>query len=281
METTSIERRAIAGPVKISQGRRQIGGKAAIFNTESRLIPRGYAGSFKERIVPSFFNEARAAGWPGNQGAGVMCRYNHNDQYLLGNTSAGTCQLTLDRNGLEYRAEVPNCRDDVLELVTRGDIRNSSFTFIDAQDDWSYSNGVPLRTLITGGVIDVAPVSAVAGYADTTVGLRSLAHHMEAPCEDVFALAEQDRLDKLFVRTDRPARQPWFSTQSASDHERNNPPMTERTMTWREAKLRLLAIRPDDPIRHEPTTMSADEATLRLERLRQKGEQTRRIAASR
>ena len=203
MSHSSVERRSTLDLV-VPAGSRTIGGYAAKFNRESRMIPGAMGSAFVERVAPGFFEESRAAGWPGNQGSGVLCRYNHNDQYLLGTTSAGTCQLALDRTGLEYRAEVPKCRDDVLELVARGDIAQSSFTFADAQDDWSYSGGVAHRTLISGQLLDVAPVSAAAAYADTSVALRSLAAQKDVPAEDVFALAKRDELRQLFIRTDRP-----------------------------------------------------------------------------
>jgi HK97 family phage prohead protease len=198
----NVERRT--APIAVGAQGRTIGGYAAVFNSPSRMIPRMMGSSFTERLLPTFFNEARTAGWPGIQGSGVLCRYNHSDQYLLGTTRAGTCQLNLDRTGLEYRTEVPKCRDDVLELVARGDVAQSSFTFRDAQDEWGYMGGVTVRTLITGGVVDVAPVSSVAAYADTTCALRSLAAYKDVAEEDVRALAERDELRRLFTRSDRP-----------------------------------------------------------------------------
>lgn len=271
----TIERRAVLSTVELralpdsAEGSRVIGGYAAVFNRDSRMIPRGMGGSFVESVLPTFFEEARTAGWPGNQGSGVLCRYNHNDQYLLGSTAGGTCQLSVDRTGLEYRAEAPRCRDDVVELVGRGDIRQSSFTFLDAEDDWNYSGGITHRTLITGGLIDVAPVSAVAGYQDTTVGMRSLAAHKDVPVEDVFTLAQRDELRQLFVRTDQALTPPAPTTEertvateepevsltaAGADPALSNPEPAaapvipeERTMSWQEAKLRLAALRPDDP----------------------------------
>lgn len=281
----TIERRGVLSPVELralpdSEGSRMIGGYAAVFDRESRMIPRAMGGSFVERVTPGFFEEARSAGWPGNQGSGVLCRFNHSDMHLLGSTAAGTCTLNIDRTGLEYRAEVPNCRDDVLELVGRRDIRQSSFTFMDAEDDWSYRDGVTHRTLISGAVLDVAPVSAVAGYQDTTVSLRSLAHFKDVPVEDVYDLVKRHELRQLWVRTDqtpmvhiqRTAEQlsldigdgkpveeertvtaetePELITDQAEPVA--DPPALESeppaTLSWQEAHLKLLSTRPYDPI---------------------------------
>lgn len=255
----TIERRAVLSTVELralpdsAENSRVIGGYAAVFNRDSRLIPRGMGAGFVESVLPTFFEEARAAAWPGNQGSGVLCRYNHNDQYLLGSTAGGTCQLSVDRTGLEYRAEAPRCRDDVVELVGRGDIRQSSFTFMDAQDEWSYSGGITHRTLITGGLIDVAPVSAVAGYQDTTVGMRSLAAHKDVPVEDVFALAQRDELRQLFIRTD----QALASVPPPADVPATVAPVEapqleldlEHRMSGALAKMHILGRRSTDPIK--------------------------------
>lgn len=251
------------------------------------MIPRAMGSSFIESIVPTFFEEARSAGWPGNQGSGVLCRFNHSDMHLLGTTQAGTCELNIDRTGLEYRIpDMPRCRDDVLETITRGDCNRSSFTFMDAEDDWTYSGGVTHRTLISGGVLDVAPVSAVAGYQDTTVGMRSLAAFKDVPVDDVFALAQRDELRQLFIRTDQalppPAAEQRSGTAAAQVHIENltvhtedaaapappadpappaalpEPPAAPEppaladeppaTLSWQEAHLRLYETRPYDPI---------------------------------
>jgi uncharacterized protein len=253
---SGVERRSTPVAVGLRDGNsRTIRGYAAVFDRESRMMPSRLGGAFVERVAPGFFDEARNAGWPGIQGSGVLCRFNHDDQSLLGTTRAvpPTLRLSVDRTGLEYCADLPQCRDDVLELIERGDIAQSSFTFADAQDDWTYSgSGVTQRTLISGQLLDVAPVSAVAAYPETTVALRSLAAFKDVPEADVVALAQQHELRKLFVRTDIA------------------PPMS-----WQEAKLRLLSLRPHDPIRPgvrhvaplaaNPRTSSAARRMARLQ----------------
>lgn len=174
---------------------RSIGGYAAVFNRYSDNL-----GGFVERIAPSFFNKSRADGWPD-----VIARYNHDDAYLLGATRSGTLQLSIDETGLNYTVALPEARNDVLELVTRGDIGKSSFAFQTFEDDWGVSEqGYPSRTLVSGRLVDVAPVNTPA-YRDSSVGLRSLAKKMDASVEDVVELAKSDELRKLFVRTDGPA----------------------------------------------------------------------------
>jgi len=186
---------------------RSIGGYAAVFNSQSANL-----GGFVERVAPTFFNDSRADGWNG-----VVCRFEHDSNFLLGTVRSGTLQLSLDGTGLNYVVALPESRSDILELVERGDLGSSSFAFQTHEDQWGITDGgVALRTLVSGKLIDVAPVSSPA-YSDTSVGLRSLARYKDVPIEDVMALSAQDELRKLFIRTDRPSpREPVVATRSLS-----------------------------------------------------------------
>lgn len=172
----------------------RIGGYAAMFSRVSRNL-----GGFVEVVERSFFNKSRGDGWPD-----VMCRYNHDDNMLLGTTGAGTLRLNLDDTGLDYNVNPPQSRADVVELVQRGDVRKSSFAFRvpNGGEEWGLSDqGYPMRHLLTGQLIDVAPVNAPA-YLDTTAAMRSLAQAKDASVEEVRAAAEADELRRFFVRTD-------------------------------------------------------------------------------
>lgn len=197
--TGGTERRNTWGRVEVRAGGagRVIGGQAVVFHRESRNL-----GSFVEVVLPQFFDQTRADGWPGT-GDGVVCRYQHKDEYLLGTTRAGTLRLEVNPQGLSYDVDTPLSRQDVLELVERGDISQSSFAFRVSEEEWSRNAaGYTQRSLVSGVLIDVAPVLTPA-YEDTSVGLRHLADLRGIPFEDVAALAGQHRLDRLFVRTDR------------------------------------------------------------------------------
>jgi HK97 family phage prohead protease len=205
---TDLERRWTSVPVEIRTGsdKLTIGGYAAKFNRMSQNL-----GGFVERIDPGFFNKSRGDGWPN-----VLARYNHDDNMLLGTSGAGTLRLGIDNIGLDYQVDLPASRADVFELVQRGDVRQSSFAFISFEDDWTTSDqGFPLRTLVSGRLMDVAPVNTPA-YEDTSVGLRSLAKKFDAPLEDVKKLAEANELMKFFRSTGGgPAVEPKRSAQAA------------------------------------------------------------------
>lgn len=198
----AMERRVTSVVVEARAGdqSRTIGGYAAKFGRLSQNL-----GGFVERIDPGFFNKSRGDGWPG-----VLARYNHDDNMLLGTAAAGTLRLDIDDTGLIYEVDLPSSRADVYELVSRGDVRQSSFAFILFQDDWDMTDdGFPMRTLITGRLYDVAPVNTPA-YEDTTAALRSLARKFDAPLEDVL----KGDLIRFFKRTD--TQPPKRSAQAAA-----------------------------------------------------------------
>lgn len=199
---TNIERRYTLVPVELrarAADKRSIGGYAAVFNRLSQNL-----GGFVEQVAPTFFNKSRGDGWPD-----VLARYNHDDNMLLGTTSGRTLRLEIDDTGLLYEVDPPQARSDIVELVERGDVGKSSFAFrlYTEGDDWSMSDqGYPLRTLVSGQLVDVAPVNMPA-YSDTSVAARadgaleSLANRMNASLDEVRKLAEQNELRKFFIKT--------------------------------------------------------------------------------
>ena len=183
------ERRFTRGLVEVRAAgdSRTIGGYAAKFNTLSRNL-----GGFVERIDPGFFAKSEGDGWPR-----VMARYNHDNNMLLGTSRAKTLRLQTDGTGLDYSVDVPAARGDVYELVQRGDVTESSFAFFTFEDDWSMTDdGFPVRTLLSGQLVDVAPVNDPA-YLDTSTGLRSLAEKAGAELDEVRAAAEAGELKRF------------------------------------------------------------------------------------
>lgn len=210
-------------PIEVrSAERRTIGGYGAVFGKRSVNL-----GGFHEILDPQLFNKSRADGWPG-----VICRFNHEDNLLLGTTRSGTLRLSVDNVGLPYEVDLPRCRDDVFEMTQRGDIAHSSFAFRAYDEDWGIDDsGYPLRTVTSAKLLDVSPVTNPA-YPDATVGLRSLAQFVGAPYEDVVERAHKDELRGFFVRTDADG----------------TPKPNKEPRSGAMALMEILAKRPDDPI---------------------------------
>src|SRR5215216_2308555 len=190
----STERRYMAVPVEArgDANTPKIGGYAAPFNRESQNL-----GGFVEVYRPTFFNDSAARGWPD-----VMARYNHDNNRLLGTTGGGTLSLRIDEQGLYYEVVVPKSEMGVFELVGRGDIRKSSSAWRSLEEEWTVTEqGYPLRNLIVGQLVDVAPVNLPA-YTDTTAAQRSK-FVLEEARGGLESLAEKDELRRFFMRTDK------------------------------------------------------------------------------
>lgn len=162
-QTRLLERRTVIGEVESrAQGSNiYVEGYASVFEKRS-----GNLGGFVEKVRNTAFNKTVKE-------SDVRALWNHDPQYVLGRSSAKTLELSVDNNGLYYRALLPNTTygRDLAELLERRDVRESSFTFFKVQDDWGLTeDGYPERSLIEVGLIDVAPVTFPA-YDDATSGV--------------------------------------------------------------------------------------------------------------
>lgn len=162
------EIRAHSGEVRAASEGRTIEGYAAIYNEETDL------GYFREMIMPGAFEGADMDD--------VRALFNHDSNYVLGRTKSGTLTLTPDERGLKYRIQVPNTAagNDMLELVRRGDISQSSFAFIPDVTSWVEETGKPMLRKIEkfAAIFDVSPVTYPA-YESTSVSVRSAQQIME------------------------------------------------------------------------------------------------------
>ena len=73
---------------------------------------------------------------------------------------------------------------------------------VSERDSWSTTEeGQPLRKLLSGKLVDVAPVTSGA-YPDATCAMRSLSEFACAPIEEVLARAQRGELRAFLRRSD-------------------------------------------------------------------------------
>lgn len=152
-------------------------GYALKFNKESRDL-----GGFVETISPDALE--------GVDLTDVRCFLNHDSTKLLGRTSSGTLELTVDDVGLHFRCTLPNTSTgrDAMELVKRGDLNQCSFGFTVAKDKWTKGKDIMKRSINKiGSLLEISLVS-IPAYDDTDVRVatRSL--------EDAVNEREKERL---------------------------------------------------------------------------------------
>lgn len=190
------ERRFMAASAPTATGRK-ISGYAAKFNTRSQNL--GSAESpFFEIIKPGAFD--------GVLNDDVRALVNHDASLILARSKngKGSLKLSVDSVGLRYEFEAPNTQAgaDLLESIKRGDLDQSSFSFICDPSGSTYTKEgkATVRTISKfAQLLDVSPVTFPA-YADTTVAARAAGHvpavvaHKPAPsAADILArLRESD-----------------------------------------------------------------------------------------
>src|SRR5689334_2288993 len=80
----------------------RISGYAAVFYDGSPGTEYQMWQGFSERIMPGAFDRCI------REGHDVRALFNHDPNYPLGRTSAGTCRLSIDKRGLKYEIDPPN-----------------------------------------------------------------------------------------------------------------------------------------------------------------------------
>ncbi len=181
----TVERRTFASEVTFraapegSDSPGILTGRAIAFNSSSRTLYDWWYGEFTEQIDPRALGEPTADGGVDlTEHVRVIARTNHNSDYLLGVTDAGTLRLFLGDEGVDYEIDLPNTTygRDLAVSARRGDYRYSSFAFrvLPDGEQWSYGENDQLVRRITGlRLIDVAPVADPAYWASSAEMLRS------------------------------------------------------------------------------------------------------------
>jgi uncharacterized protein len=141
-------------------------GYAAVFDSYSEDL-----GGFIEIIKQGAFDDVL--------NDDVRAFYNHSDSFLLGRVSSGTLRVWQDETGLGYEVKMPNTTyaNDLIELMRRGDVNQSSFAFLVGRDRWEKRNGKNVRIIEkVSRLIDVSPV-VLPAYPAASSGLAQREQH--------------------------------------------------------------------------------------------------------
>ena len=182
----------IPSPGEAKTNNRTVEGYAAIFNSTTTI-----GGWFDEMIEPGAFTEAL-------QTSDIRALFNHDPNYILARSTAGTLEVTEDDKGLFYRFEVPNTNfgNDFLEMLRRGDVSQSSFAFTVAKQRWEeekMGEESKYKRVIekVDQIYDVSPVTYPA-YPETSVSSRSKIQELQKPIlNKVDALERELQLLKM------------------------------------------------------------------------------------
>ena len=149
-------------------------GYAAVYNSETDL------GHFREVIKPGAFDDVLDND--------VRALINHDPNLILGRTTNGTLELSVDERGLKYKVKLGDQQyaKDFYESVKRGDISQSSFAFTIDKQSWNEERTVRSVDKVRQ-LLDVSPVTYPA-YAAATVQARD----QQLETDEANAVAEAD-----------------------------------------------------------------------------------------
>lgn len=154
---------------------RVIEGYSVVFGVESVIIAED-GRLFREIIEHGAVTEEQLAGWD------IKMTMYHNREKLLArsNKGEGTLRLSVDEVGVKYEFEAPNTADGdaALELVKRGDLGGSSFTYwSDEQNSVRYQrnrDGMLYRYVSRVDWCGEMTIAADPAFTQTTVNAREV-----------------------------------------------------------------------------------------------------------
>ncbi|MBQ8191152.1 MAG: HK97 family phage prohead protease [Bacteroidaceae bacterium] len=161
---------------------RTIEGYAIVFGVESKLL-MDWRDVYREVIEPGAIDEARL------KTMDIKMTMFHQRTMLLARQKSdgtGTLKLTVDEKGVKYEFEAPHTidGDKVLELVKRGDLGGSSFTFwsdekISVSYTKSSADGELVRHVNRLDLVTEMTVAADPAYNQTSVNAREVLDGLE------------------------------------------------------------------------------------------------------
>jgi len=158
----TMEKRSINYEFRAMPESRTIVGTATVFNSAYDM------GWYEEEMSADVFTNSDMND--------VVALFNHDANMVLARTKSGTLKLKVTGSAMEYEFEAPNTTlgNDLLEMVKRGDVYQSSFAFSVEAEDWQEREGMKPKRIIRSikKVYDVSPVTYPAN-PDTMVAKRS------------------------------------------------------------------------------------------------------------
>jgi len=167
-----------------------IRGYAAVYNSDSEWM-----GGFYEQIERGAFD--------GVMNDDVRAYFNHDENLLLGRVSSGTLRIGSDARGLYYEVDLPNTTyaNDLVELMKRGDVNQSSFAFLIEKDRWEQRDGKTYRIIEKiSRLLDVSPVAQPA-YPSATSELKTRDLESETKTEVATAL-DHNKSESIETQTE-------------------------------------------------------------------------------
>lgn len=166
---------------------RKLVGHAAVFNERTDI-----GGYFQEMIEPGAFKSSIKKD-------DVRALFNHDPNFVLGRSTAGTLKMSEDEVGLRVQIDPPDTQfaRDLAVSIERGDINQMSFAFQVLEEEWirGEKKEPDIRTIKKVKLYDVSPVTFPA-YEGTDIAVRS---------HDAWLKAEKEKEEKAKEEEKQPS----------------------------------------------------------------------------
>lgn len=174
----------------LKDGSKQVTGYAIVFNSPSADL-----GGFTEVCDPGMLTRTLKAN------PDVLLLRDHDQTLLLGRTTAGTLQLTVDRTGLKFAATLPKTAigEDTAENVRLRNLTACSFGFIALSDEWQQQGTQVVRRLMDIDLFEIS-ITSFPAYSATSVNTRSCPAGLRSKLQPAPDEADHARMDSLRVR---------------------------------------------------------------------------------
>lgn len=154
-----------------------ISGYAIRYNEPSQPLEYG----FREIIKPSAFSKSLAE-------RNILALHQHDSNQLLASTQAKTLRLEERSDGIYFEMDLLPSRQELYDLVQRGDITGMSFGFTSDKERFTRNGDTDVREVEQGTLYEVSVVHTPAYPTSQVVAKRSL--------EEYKKFKEQDEPDE-------------------------------------------------------------------------------------
>lgn len=151
-----------------------ISGYAIRYNEQSEPLEYG----FREIIKPGAFSESI-------RNRNILALNQHDSNQLLASTKAKTLKLEERNDGIFFEMDLLPQREELYELVKRGDIGGMSFGFTSDKERFTRSGDTDIREVEKGTLYEISVVHSPAYPTSQVVAKRSLEVYEQFKKENV------------------------------------------------------------------------------------------------
>ena len=161
-------------------------GHSIVFNQLSEVLGGWF--QFREKIAPGAFTKSIAS-------KPIIAFWSHQTSMPLGRTDEGTLIVREDATGVHstIRPGDSSWEVDAVKQIRRRNVKHQSFGMRVLTDDWNVEDGMDIRTVLEGELIEVSPV-ALPAYPQTNISADISARCIEGTdLREIFAAYQSCR----------------------------------------------------------------------------------------